>query len=470
MEIDRNTDTIAAVATALSDSGIGIIRISGRDSIAVADSVFQTKSGRKILLDAESHTIHYGFIKDTSGEILDEVMVSVMRAPKSYTAENVAEINCHGGVLMMRKILQRVLEAGARMAEPGEFTKRAFLNGRIDLSKAEAVMDIIHSQNEFALASSVGQLRGKLSEQIKELRGEILYETAFIESALDDPEHISLEGYPEKLLGRVESLLERVNRLIQTADSGRILKEGIRTVIIGKPNAGKSSLLNVLLGEERAIVTEIAGTTRDVLEEYISLHGIGLRVTDTAGIRDTEDRIERMGVEKAREYAQKADLILYVVDASLPLDGDDVESMSLIGDHRAVILLNKSDLESVVSEEEIRKFAAEHAGGPIPDIVKTSMREGSGIEELERVIRNLFFQGEISSNGEVVITNIRHKEALQRVSKSLTLVKKSIEDGMGEDFYSIDLMDAYRELGRITGEQVEDDLVEEIFSKFCMGK
>lgn len=467
-------DTIAAIATALSDSGIGIIRVSGKDSIQIVDSVFRIQGGKKKLQNMKSHTIHYGYIVDDMGEIIDEVMVSVMKAPRSYTMEDVVEINCHGGVLMMKKVLQKVLQAGARMAEPGEFTKRAFLNGRIDLSKAEAVMDVIHSQNEYALASSVNQLRGSLSEEVKRLRGEVIYEIAFIESALDDPEHISLEGYPEKLLIKVEKLLVEVKRLIDTADNGRLIKEGIATVIIGKPNAGKSSLLNALVGEERAIVTDIAGTTRDILEEHINLHGIGFNVIDTAGIRNTEDAVEKIGVERARKYAGNADLIVYVVDASVPLDESDREIVSLIGDRKVVILLNKSDLESVVSEEDIRAFLRgcllERKKYEDIRVVRTSVKDGSGVEEFEDVVKEMFFEGKIAHNSEVVITNMRHKEALQNAYDSLELVKRSIEDGMEEDFYSIDLMDAYKELGKIVGEEVGEDLVEEIFSKFCMGK
>ncbi len=465
------TDTIAAIATALSDSGIGIIRVSGEDSISVVDSVFRTKGGKRILQRVESHTIHYGYIVNGSGEILDEVMVSVMKKPRSYTAEDTVEINCHGGLLIMRKVLEEVLRSGARMAEPGEFTKRAFLNGRIDLSRAEAVMDVIHSQNEYALAASVSQLNGRLAKEVRELRGEILYETAFIESALDDPEHISLDGYAEKLLDKVNGLLSRIKRLTDTAENGRWIKEGIATVIIGKPNVGKSSLLNLLVGEEKAIVTDVAGTTRDILEEYINLHGISLRVIDTAGIRNTEDVVEKIGVEKARMYASSADLIVYVVDASLPLDESDREIVSLIGNRRMIVLLNKSDLKSAVSEEEIQSFLREN----IPPyssfkIIKTSMTDGAGMEEFENMVREMFFEGDISYNGELVITNMRHREALQSAYESLELVKKSIEDGMEEDFYSIDLMDAYKELGKIVGEEVEEDLVEEIFSRFCMGK
>lgn len=487
-----NTDTIAAIATALSDSGIGIIRISGNDAINIADSIFVNKKGYKILNSVKSHTIHYGFIVDSSylskeanfeksdewnNYIVDEVMVSVMKAPNSYTKEDTVEINCHGGVLVTQKVLEAVLNAGAGMAEPGEFTKRAFLNGRIDLSRAEAVMDVIHSQNEFALASSVNQLRGNLSDEIKSLRAEIIYEIAFIESALDDPEHISLEGYSEKLDIKVISLISRIEKLLNTADNGRLIKEGISTVILGKPNAGKSSLLNILVGEEKAIVTDIAGTTRDVIEEHIKLHGIGLNIIDTAGIRETEDIVEKIGVERAKKYASDADLIIYVVDASVGIDENDRNIISLIKDKNAIILLNKSDIENVVSKEDVELLLDDillnRDENKNISIIRTSTKDlcdNKGIDEFEKVIKDMFFKGSLKNNNEIVITNMRHKEALKNSYDSLKMVKKSIDDGMEEDFYSIDLMSAYSELGKIIGEEVEDDLVEEIFSKFCMGK
>ena len=470
-DIIMNTDTIAAIATALSDSGIGIVRISGENAIAVGDAVFRTKKGEKKLSSVKSHTIHYGFIVDEQENIVDEVMAAVMLSPHTYTREDTVEINCHGGVLVMQKVLETVLKNGARMAQPGEFTKRAFLNGRIDLSKAEAVMDLIHAQNEYALSSSINQLRGELSQQVKKLRAEILYEIAFIESALDDPEHISLEGYPGRLLEKVNSLCEEIEKLISTADNGKRIKEGIFTVIVGKPNAGKSSLMNLLTGEEKAIVTEIAGTTRDVLEEYISLHGIGFHVIDTAGIRDTQDTVEKIGVEKAKKYASDADLIVYMVDVSVELDESDREIISLIGEKNAVILLNKSDLKNIVTEEKLNALIEEVLPGHkrIP-MIKTSTLEKTGIDLFENTVRDMFFQGDIQSNHQVVITNLRHKAALQEACESLYLVRKSILEGMPEDFYSIDLMSAYASLGTIIGEEVGEDLIEEIFSKFCMGK
>ena len=461
----KQTETIAAIATALSDSGIGIVRISGDDAIEIGSRVYRSKNGCHSLKDYGSHTIHYGFIMDGE-EILDEVMAAVMKAPNSYTKEDTVEINCHGGVLIVQKVLETVLRNGARLAEPGEFTKRAFLNGRIDLAKAEAVMDIIHSRNEFALKSSMKQLKGSISDCIRQMREEILYEIEFIESALDDPEHISTEGYPEKLLPKIGDLLLRCNKLIDSADDGKVLKEGINTVIVGKPNAGKSSLMNLLVGEEKAIVTEVAGTTRDVLEESIRLHGIGLNIIDTAGIRSTEDVVEKIGVERALKIASDADLILYVVDSSVALDESDEEILDLIRGKKCIVLLNKTDLVPVVEEEELRKKLRDAE----ISVIRTSTRDNTGIEEFENTIKEMFFSGALSMNEEVIITNMRHKQALEEARDSLLMVKKSLEDEMPEDFYSIDLMSAYASLGYIIGEEVGEDLVNEIFSKFCMGK
>ncbi len=470
MGIYKN-DTIAVIATALSDSGIGIVRISGDDAICIVDSIFRSPSGKRILTKVQSHTVHYGYIVDWEENVIDEVMVVVMKAPKSYTTEDTVEINCHGGVLVVQKVLQTVLENGARMAEPGEFTKRAFLNGRIDLSRAEAVIDVIHSQNEYALSSSVSQLKGRLSDKIHKLREDILYQIAFIESALDDPEHISLDGYPKQLTANVTYFQQDIAKLLATADNGRLIKEGISTVIVGKPNAGKSSLLNMLLGEDRAIVTEIAGTTRDALHESINLHGISLNMIDTAGIHDTQDVVEKIGVERAKKYAAEADLILYVVDASEDLDEDDREIISLLNGKKAIILLNKSDLENKITEDILKEKLV---GTEDIKILRTSTidpsADNSGMEELEETIREMFFEGELKYNNELVVTNLRHKEALQDALNSLKLVERSIEDGMPEDFYSIDLTSAYASLGKIIGEEVDEDVVNEIFSKFCMGK
>ncbi len=476
------TETIAAIATAMSDSGIGIIRISGEDAVSIIDKIYCSKNKKKKLSQVKSHTIHYGFIYDGE-ELIDEVMVAVMKGPHSYTTEDTVEINCHGGILLMNRILGVVLKNGARIAEPGEFTKRAFLNGRIDLSKAEAVMDVIQSKNEFALKSSMNQLNGSIYKKIKELREEIIFEIAFIESALDDPEHISTEGYHEKLTVKIEDLTKRIFKLILSSENGKILKEGINTVIVGKPNVGKSSLLNLLAGEEKAIVTDIAGTTRDALEETIKLHGISLNIIDTAGIRSTEDAVEKIGVEKAKKYAKSADLIVYVVDSSVDLDESDEDIMEMIKEKNTIILLNKTDLDPVITEDDLCKKLDDlqkessiniDSGIGLKNrkykIIKTSTKENIGIDDFEDMVKEMFFHHELKFNDEVFITNMRHKEALQDAYDSLLLVKRSLEDRMPEDFYSIDLMNAYTSLGIIIGEEVKDDLVNEIFSKFCMGK
>jgi len=461
------SETIAAIATALTNSGIGIIRISGDQAVEIADRIYRSKSGNKKLMNQDTHTIHYGFIYDDE-ELIDEVMVLIMKGPHSFTAEDTVEIDCHGGILVMNKILETVIKHGARLAEPGEFSKRAFLNGRIDLTKAEAIMDLIESQNDYALKSSMNQLSGKVYDKIKFLREQIIYEIAFIESALDDPEHISTEGYKEKLLPIVEKIYDEVNRMIQSFDNGKIIREGIHTVILGKPNAGKSSLLNKLLGKDMAIVTEIEGTTRDVLEQYINLDGIGISLVDTAGIRETEDIVEKIGVDRARKQAEEADLILYVVDSSRELDENDKNIIEFLAQKKSVILLNKSDLDTVISYEDMKEICKDFENDYV--IIQTSMKEDFGLEELKNAIKEFFIQGKVDFNNEVTISNLRHKEQLMDTMDSLKLVKQSLMDDMPEDFYSIDLMNAYTSLGKIIGEEVEDDLVKEIFSKFCMGK
>ena len=410
----------------------------------------------------QSHTIHYGFIYDGE-DVVDEVLVMIMRGPHTYTGEDTVEIDCHGGVYAMKKVLETVLKNGAVIAEPGEFTKRAFLNGRLDLSQAEAVMDVIQARNSMALKSSVEQLKGSVQRAVKEIRSRLLYQIAYIESALDDPEHYDLEGYPQELAKIVDKEAGEITDLLKTADDGRMIQEGIKTVILGKPNAGKSSLLNFLVGEDRAIVTEIEGTTRDILEEYISLNGITLRVIDTAGIRETEDIVEKIGVGKAKQMAEDADLILYVVDSSRPLDDNDEDIIELLSGRKSIVIYNKTDLEPVVNMAKLQ----ERTGNPV---IPVSIVEEKGIRKLEEEIKNMFFKGELSFNDEVYITNARHKAALEEARESLKLVKNSIDMGMAEDFFSIDLMNAYESLGRIVGESVGEDLVNEIFSKFCTGK
>lgn len=454
--------TIAAISTAMSASGIGIVRISGDEAMDVISRIYRSKNGKKNIREVQSHTIHYGFIYDGE-DVVDEVLVMIMRGPHTYTGEDTVEIDCHGGVYAMKKVLETVLKNGAVIAEPGEFTKRAFLNGRLDLSQAEAVMDVIQARNSMALKSSVEQLKGSVQRAVKEIRSRLLYQIAYIESALDDPEHYDLEGYPQELAKIVDKEAGEITDLLKTADDGRMIQEGIKTVILGKPNAGKSSLLNFLVGEDRAIVTEIEGTTRDILEEYISLNGITLRVIDTAGIRETEDIVEKIGVGKAKQMAENADLILYVVDSSRPLDDNDEDIIELLSGRKSIVIYNKTDLEPVVNMAKLQ----ERTGNPV---IPVSIVEEKGIRKLEEEIKNMFFKGELSFNDEVYITNARHKAALEEARESLKLVKNSIDMGMAEDFFSIDLMNAYESLGRIVGESVGEDLVNEIFSKFCTGK
>ena len=440
--------TIAAISTAMSASGIGIVRISGEKAMDVIANIYRSKNGKKDIREVGSHTIHYGFIYDGE-EVVDEVLVMIMKGPHTYTGEDTVEIDCHGGVYAMKRVLETVLKNGAVIAEPGEFTKRAFLNGRLDLSQAEAVMDVIQAKNSMALKSSVEQLKGSVQKAIREIRARLLHQIAYIETALDDPEHFDLTGYPQELLEIVEKESENISDLLKTADDGRMIQEGIKTVILGKPNAGKSSLLNFLVGEDRAIVTEIAGTTRDILEEYISLNGITLRMIDTAGIRETEDIVEKIGVGRAKQMA--------------PLDENDREIMELLSGRKSIVIYNKTDLEAAVSIEELK----EKTGSPV---IPVSVVEETGLRQLEDEIRCMFFHGELSFNDEVYITNARHKAALEEAKESLRLVKESINMGMAEDFFSIDLMSAYESLGRIVGESVGEDLVNEIFSKFCVGK
>lgn len=457
------TDTIAAIATAMASSGIGVIRMSGNEAIEVADKIFYAKS-KKSLKDCDTHTIHYGYIMNEN-EIVDEVLVMLMKAPNSYTREDTVEINCHGGVLVMQKILETVVKYGARPAEPGEFTKRAFLNGRIDLTQAESVIDIINSKNDFALKSSISQLRGAVFYKIQNLREKIIHETAYIESAVDDPEHFSLDGYEVHLSEVITNLKKEIKSLLDTADQGKILKEGIHTVIVGKPNVGKSSLLNVLVGSNRAIVTDVAGTTRDIIEEQVNLNGITLNMVDTAGIHETDDIVEKIGVDRAKEYLENADLILYVIDSSQQLSEEDYHIAKMIQGKNVIILMNKSDLKTKVEKDQLEyvKKISEH-------VITISAKDGDGIDKLVTIVYDMFLNGNVTYNDELIITNIRHKNYLSQALESLGLVEESIHDHMPEDFYSIDLMRAYETLGFIIGESVEDDLAEEIFSKFCMGK
>ena len=454
-------ETIAAISTGMTNAGIGIVRISGEDAFSAADRIFR---GKEKISECKSHTIHYGYIVD--GDItVDQVLVMVMKGPRTFTGEDTVEINCHGGTYVVTRVLDAVLRhGGVRPAQPGEFTKRAFLNGKMDLSQAEAVGDLISSSNDYALKNSVNQLKGNIRNKINDIRNEIIYQTAFIESALDDPEHYSFEGYNAKLRKNAEEIICELNKLINSYRNGKVFREGIQTVIVGKPNAGKSSLLNVLAGHERAIVTEIEGTTRDVIEEQINLQGITLNVVDTAGIRQTDDKVEKIGVDKAVDYVENADLVIYVADSSRNLDENDEKILDMIYDKKKIVLLNKSDLEPVVTREMIEEKA-----GDAP-VIEVSAAEERGISELGDLIKDMFLKGDISFNEEIYITSARQKDALCRAVESMKKVIESIDNGMPEDFYSIDLMDAYEALGSITGEEVGDDLINEIFSRFCMGK
>ena len=490
------TDTIAAISTALSDSGIGIIRVSGSEALSSVNRIFVNAKYERKLLGYKTHTIHYGYIvdydyickyddlhanidfsegklsEDVRNHILDEVMVSVMKGPHSFTKEDVVEINCHGGVMMVKKILENVIKTGVRVAEPGEFTKRAFLNGRIDLSEAEAVMDIIHSKSEFALKNSVKQLKGSLSQKIKELRSKLIYEIAYIESALDDPEHYDLKEYPEELRKKILFIQDDIAKLIDSFENGKVWSEGINTVIVGKPNAGKSSLLNAIVGTDRAIVTDIPGTTRDTIEENVMFQGINLHMIDTAGIRNTEDTVEKIGVQKSIDHIEDADLVLYVVDSSVPLSEEDMDIMNLVKNRKCIVLLNKNDLEQIVSENVIREMFSSIDANAFENvhIISSSTMKENGMDAFSKLLSDLFINGYVKMNDEVVITNIRHKEALMASEESLQKVLESIDMCMPEDFFSIDLMSAYSSLGYIIGEEVGDDLVQEIFTKFCMGK
>ena len=506
MAIVREQDTIAAIATALSPSGIGIVRISGPEAFAVADKVFRKgmkseNGGDNSVVNGTSspspvsgfasHTVHYGYIADPqNGRTIDEVLMLVLKAPRTYTREDTIEIDCHGGVLVTKRVLEAVLAAGARLAEPGEFTRRAYLSGRIDLSQAEAVAGIIGAKNELALKNSVRQLRGREREEITLIRSEILREIAQIEATLDDPEHLSFDGFDEVLSTQTTDHLRRIRKMIDTSEDGRKMSEGIRTVIVGRPNAGKSSLLNALLKEDRAIVTEIAGTTRDTLTEEVRMRGITLLLVDTAGIRATDDTVERIGVERAKQAAADADLILWVVDSSAPMDDNDRAILASCAGKPMIALLNKSDLPTVTDAAALRAvmenagqaFAESDANGPerTPEQGNTpadmsapiaiSAKTSEGLEELEERITSMFFAERIASDDECVITSERHKQALLAAEGSLLRVQDSMASGMPEDFFTIDLTAAYEALGTILGEEPDEDVINMIFSEFCLGK
>lgn len=455
-------DTIAAITTGMSNAGVGIIRISGDRACEITDRVFRAENKKKKASNMKSYTAAFGKIYD-GDDLLDESILLVMKAPHTYTCEDVCELQCHGGIVVLRKILDLVIRNGARAAEPGEFTKRAFLGGRIDMSQAESVMSLINAKNDFAVRTSVDQLQGRLRNTIVDMREKILYNVAFIESALDDPEHYSLEGFPDKLRVIIDDILGQVEGLLSTFDNGKVLSEGINTVIVGKPNAGKSSLLNMFLGEDRAIVTDMAGTTRDTLSETVNVRGITLNIIDTAGIRETDDIVEKIGVDKALESVDKADLVLYVVDGSVDLDENDQRIIEKIRDKNVIVIINKSDLEIKIDRDAICKYID-------AEVIQLSAMTGDGSEELYDMLNKMFFEGSLSYNDQLYITNARHKNELVCTKNALEKVIESIDMGMEEDFFSIDMMDAYEHLGLIIGETARDDLADKIFKDFCMGK
>lgn len=453
------SDTICAIATGMGRSAIGMVRVSGPEAIDICDKIFR---GKKRIKNMETFTAAFGRIV-YEDEIFDEAVVLVMKAPHTYTTEDTVEINLHGGSYVIKRVMELLLNLGVRPAEPGEFTKRAFLGGRIDMTEAEAVMDVINAETDKALKASVGQLTGGLSKQVVELREKILYQTAYIESALDDPENYSLDGYSDKLKEVINTVKDKIEALLRTADEGRIIREGISTAIVGRPNVGKSSILNLLLGEERAIVTDIEGTTRDTLEEYVNIGGIILKLIDTAGIRKTDDVVEKIGVDRAKESIEEADLILMILDGSESLLPEDKEILESVRDKKIITLINKSDKESNLDKEELASIID-------TEIIDISAKTGDGLEDLKDVLTDMFFRDEIDFNDQIYITNSRHKAALISANESLGKVLESIDSAMGEDFYTIDLMAAYESLGDIIGETLEDDLADKIFSEFCMGK
>ena len=454
-------DTIAAIATSSKDGSISIIRISGPEAVNIVSNSFVGKSGKKIdLTQKQSHTIHFGYIKDSNGEVIDEVIVLLMKAPKSYTMEDVVEVQCHGGYFVCQILLEHFVKEGVRIAQPGEFTKRAFLNGRIDLSQAESVMDVIQSDSELALHNSLNQLRGDIKVEVEKMREVLLTDIAFVEAALDDPEHLSLDGYVDTILDHARQLLEQVEHLLKNSENGKIIKEGIQTVIVGKPNVGKSSFLNCILREDRAIVTDIAGTTRDTLEEEVRIGTTRLHLIDTAGIRNTDNQIEKIGIEKAKKSIEQCDLVICILDASGEFE--DYEVLEQAKDKPGVILLNKWDLKNQYKEEI-----------PFSDqkkIMPFSALQGKGLKELEEYLNDLFIKDSIDYNDNIYITNMRQKQSLYDCKNSLMQLLETIDAGMPEDLFTIDMQNAYEQLGLIIGETIEDDIVDKIFKDFCMGK
>ena len=457
-------DDIAAISTPIGSGGIGIVRISGDNAVLIADKIFRAADNKKIS-DKKSHTITFGhIINPVTGEVIDEVLVSLMLAPRTYTRENIVEINCHGGLLVTNKVLELVLNNGARLSEPGEFTKRAFLNGRIDLSQGEAVMDIINSKTELSRKAALSQLEGNIKLKVRGFREKIIDMTAGIEAAIDYPEHdIEEETYASLRIG-INDVKNDIDGLLRTADLGKIIREGVEAVILGKPNVGKSSLMNLLLKEERAIVTNIPGTTRDTVEEYMNLCGIPVKIVDTAGIRDTEDVVEKIGVSRSREYAEKADIIFMMLDAAEGLSNEDMEILEFVKDKKSIILVNKIDMDNKVDMEVLKNYVNSE------NIISISVKENTGIENLDSRFKDIFLGGEIEAKDNVLISNVRHKDLLLKAKDALERGIISIDNQMPEDFISIDLQDALSYLGEITGDSVDDEIIDRIFTKFCLGK
>lgn len=477
---DNLQKTIAAISTALSESGIGIIRVSGPDAVKICSEILFDKKKESVLDGMDAGTFRHCYVFK-GDEILDECIVLLYKAPHSYTGEDTVEIQCHGGVFLLKKVLDLVVSHGVVLSAPGEFTKRAFLNSKMDLAQAEAVMDLISSRSEGALRASRDQMSGRVSEAIKDLRAKILYETAYIESAIDDPEHYDLTGYEEKLSATVAGISDRISEMIRSYDSGKFVREGIATCIVGSPNSGKSSLLNLLTGHDRAIVSDIPGTTRDTIEEYVRLDDILLKVTDTAGIRDTDDVIESIGTKRAFTAAENADLILFMIDGSEYLTTEIMQIFSAVYRKKLIIILNKADKTLMVRPDDVYNHLKESADKEISSLSKEEFFEkypciimsasgGQGLEDLKRTVRAGFLSGDITSKSDVVITGLRHKELLADALECLSGVKEGIESGVEIDVYCGDLYNAYKKLGLIIGEELGDDLADEIFSKFCMGK
>lgn len=458
------SDTIAAISTSVGEAGIGIVRMSGKDAIHIGDKIFRGKKV-KSLKDVENRKLTYGHIVDPeTGQVVDEVLIACMKEPYTYTRENMVEIYCHGGIIAVKKVLELTLKNGARLAEPGEFTKRAFLNGRLDLAQAEAVIDVIRAKTDKSLEVSINQLEGSISSRVKDIMDILLQMLAHINAAIDFSEEDMEDIDYEDLEAKAIQVKEQIEKLLNTADRGKILREGLNTVILGKPNVGKSSLLNAILRENRAIVTNVPGTTRDIIEEYVNIDGIPLKIVDTAGIRETDNLVEKIGVDRAREMVDKADLILAVFDISKPLTDEDREIIELIKDKDVIVLLNKVDLPKEFDEDLIE------AKLPGKKIIKTSMKNKLGIEKLEEEIKNMFYSGQLDMESDVMITNVRHKNQLVKALKNIEDSLEAIRLNLSIDCIEVDVKACWENLGEISGDTVSEDIIDKIFSEFCIGK